>query len=98
MGLFGKRGTPGRPSFVSIFDQPLTCVICGNDQFWYRELKMNTSGMELLNMSWANQSSSGVICAACGYVHEFVGRSVAWSREREATPEEIEAAGLSNDT
>ncbi len=49
---------------------------------------MNTTGMELLNMAWVNQSSTGVVCAACGYVHEFVGRSVVWSREREATPEE----------
>ena len=29
--------------------------------------------MEPQDLGWANQSSLGLVHAACGYVHEFVG-------------------------
>jgi predicted nucleic-acid-binding Zn-ribbon protein len=72
MGLFRRA----KPVTASVGDQPIQCLICAGDQFWDREIKLNTTGMELFDMAWANQSALGLVCASCGYVHEFVGDAV----------------------
>ncbi|MET8179022.1 hypothetical protein [Streptomyces sp. NPDC005336] len=38
--------------------------------------KLNSSGMELLNFAWANESATGLICWNCGYVHLFANRDL----------------------
>lgn len=50
--------------------------MCGGREFFDREVKLNSSGMEFMGLAWANQSALGLLCATCGYVHEFVGDSV----------------------
>jgi hypothetical protein len=72
MGLFSKP----RPVTATIADRPLACLVCGSGQFWNQEVKLNTTGMELLDLGWANQSALGLICASCGFVHEFAGKAV----------------------
>jgi hypothetical protein len=44
--------------------------------FYDREIKLNTTGAELFNLGWANQSAVGLVCDGCGYVHTFVSGSV----------------------
>lgn len=78
MGIFGRR----RPRLATVLDQPLRCIVCGGEEFWDREVKLNSTGMEILDLGWANQSALGLICARCGYVHEFVGDAVRlWTSE-----------------
>ncbi len=72
MGFFRKR----RPRLAAVHDRPLSCIVCGADRFWDREIKLNSTGMELLDLGWANQSALGLVCAGCGFVHEFVGKAV----------------------
>lgn len=72
MGLFDGP----KPVSASIGDRTISCLICGGGGFWQREVKLNTSGMEFLDMGWANESALGLVCAGCGYVHEFVGDRV----------------------
>ena len=72
MGLFRKE----KPVTAMLGDKALHCVVCGSTQFWDREIKLNTTGMEFLGMEWANSSALGLVCASCGYVHEFVGDAV----------------------
>jgi len=80
MGIFRKQA----PRRATVLDQPLRCSICGFDEFWDREIKLNSTGMELLDLGWANQSALGLICARCGFVHEFVGDAVAlWKVDQE---------------
>lgn len=67
MSLFKKA----QPVTATINDKPFTCLVCGSTGFWDREVKLNSTGAELLNAGWANQSVTGLICASCGYVHEF---------------------------
>jgi predicted nucleic-acid-binding Zn-ribbon protein len=70
------------PRLVTVFDRPLLCLVCGAGEFWDREVKLNSSAMEFLDLGWANQSALGLICARCGYVHEFVGDTVSlWDRD-----------------
>jgi len=72
MGLFSRA----RPVTATIGDKAISCLICGGGEFWDREIKLNTTGMELLDLAWANRSALGLVCAGCGYVHEFVGDAV----------------------
>ena len=58
----------------------LACLVCGAEDFTYREIKLNTSGMSFMNLDWANKSGTGCICTACGFVHTFFGQ-VDWRDE-----------------
>jgi hypothetical protein len=76
MGLLSGSSGSKEPYHVTIGTRSFLCMFCQGDRFWYRPVKMNTTGMEYLGWGWANQSSHGLICAACGYVHEFMGDNV----------------------
>jgi len=65
------------PSLVTVGTAAFHCLVCGHPQFWERQVKLNTSGAEFLGFAWANRSSTGLICARCGYLHEFLGDQVA---------------------
>ena len=68
MGLFGVK------TYTAMLgDRSVTCRLCGADRFLRREVTLNTSGMELLDLGWANESALGLICVTCGLVHEFAG-------------------------
>ena len=51
-------------------------MICRSDRFRDREVKLNSSGLEFLNLAWANESGTALICWHCGYVHTFVNRDL----------------------
>jgi hypothetical protein len=67
-----------KPSLVTVGNdrQPFTCTVCRGNLFYDREIKLNTTGAELFNMGWANESADGLVCAGCGYLHTFVSGSV----------------------
>jgi predicted nucleic-acid-binding Zn-ribbon protein len=54
------------------------CLVCGGTKFREREIKMNTTGLSLLNLDFANRSAVGVICTSCGFVHMFAGGDLQW--------------------
>lgn len=56
---------------VLIHGNELACVVCRSDQFYSREIKMQTTGMTFFDLDWANKSAEGAICDSCGYVHMF---------------------------
>lgn len=66
------------PSLVTIGpgQQPFTCLVCDGELFADREIKLNTTGLELFGMEWANRSATGLICADCGYLHTFASDTV----------------------
>jgi predicted nucleic-acid-binding Zn-ribbon protein len=68
MGLFSKK-----PSLATVCGRAMRCLVCANREFWSRETKLNSTGAEFLGLAWANQSALALICASCGYVHEFAG-------------------------
>jgi hypothetical protein len=63
----------------------LACLVCGEGDFGYREVKLNTSGMSFMNLYWANRSGTGCICSACGFVHTFFG-PVEWRDAPDVDP------------
>ncbi|MEU6128934.1 hypothetical protein ABZ805_07160 [Saccharopolyspora sp. NPDC047091] len=76
------------PKLATVLRRPFRCVVCEYALFWSRQIKMNTGGAEFLDLAWANRSATGLICARCGYVHEFAGRKrpELWT-ERKGYPE-----------
>ena len=64
------------PVSATFDGKAIACVICGSGQFTTREIKLNSTGMELLDLGWANASATGLICVACGFVHEFAGNAL----------------------
>ncbi|MGW6058735.1 hypothetical protein [Streptomyces sp. NPDC055189] len=69
-----------KPRRASIGETWINCQVCQGDLFRDREVKLNSSGMELMNMAWANESATGLICWRCGYVHLFVNRDIRMHR------------------
>ncbi|MFC5910799.1 hypothetical protein [Streptacidiphilus monticola] len=61
----------GKPMRAAIGDRWVSCGFCGNDTFREREVKLNSSGTELLGLGWANESATGLICWDCGFVQLF---------------------------
>jgi predicted nucleic-acid-binding Zn-ribbon protein len=71
-----------KPVLVTITRIPFVCQVCRAEQFYEREVKLNTTGMELFDMAWANQSATGLVCARCGYVHLFLNDALElWKPE-----------------
>ncbi|MEV4417922.1 hypothetical protein [Catellatospora sp. NPDC049609] len=77
MGFFDRP-----PYVATINGEVFRCVVCQGGLFTSRSIKLNTGGMEFLDLAWANKSSLGVICTNCGYVHEFLGDALQlWDSE-----------------
>jgi predicted nucleic-acid-binding Zn-ribbon protein len=49
----------------------LECPVCSHDLFWTRETLMNTAGMTMLGLDWANKKAVNYICENCGYIFWF---------------------------
>lgn len=50
----------------------LECPICRSDEFWTRRTLMNTPGMTLAGIEWANKSADNYVCNSCGHVLWFI--------------------------
>lgn len=57
---------------VWVRNQQVVCPFCRFDQFWERQIKLNTAGMSFLGLDWANKSATGLICAQCGHIEMFM--------------------------
>lgn len=64
------------PLVATINGEVFHCLVCKGGLFTVRAIKLNTTGLEFLDLAWANRSSLGVICSHCGYIHEFLGDAV----------------------
>lgn len=74
--MFKRKTQPGRQLWVR--DRSFSCHVCGGMTFFQREVKLNTTGLALLDMEWLNSSADGAVCETCGYVHLFFGDRHQW--------------------
>lgn len=69
-------------ALATISRTPFRCQVCSSELFFDREVKLNTTGAELFDFGWANQSATGLVCARCGYVHLFLNNTIEmWKPE-----------------
>ena len=47
------------------------CTHCENTKFVAREALLNTTGMTLLNLDWANSSGTALVCTQCALIQWF---------------------------
>lgn len=60
------------PRNYEVKGRGLVCPICGYNRFLARETLMNTPGMTIMGIEWANKSAQNYICDSCGYVMWFM--------------------------
>lgn len=71
-----------KAALATISRNPFRCLVCRSELFFDREVKLNTTGAELFDLGWANQSATGLVCAQCGYVHLFLNDAIElWQAE-----------------
>jgi hypothetical protein len=51
------------------------CAHCGGGHFDDRSALLNTPGMTLLGLDWANESATLLICTTCGHVSWFLAKA-----------------------
>ena len=56
-----------------IAGKTVTCSHCGSTDFDEREGKVNTTGLTLLDLDWANRSALVLVCKRCGHLEWFLG-------------------------
>jgi len=57
---------------VTFDGKPLTCVVCGYDNFEERDSLLNTRAGEFLNLAWAEDKATNFVCNRCGYMFWFL--------------------------
>ncbi|MGW7514581.1 hypothetical protein ACWGJ2_03185 [Streptomyces sp. NPDC054796] len=65
---------------AALGDTWINCLFCKGDLFRTRGVKLNSSGMELMKMAWADETATGLICSSCGYVHLFSNEAIQFYR------------------
>jgi len=79
-----KRGTKAMlqgeaPASFAAGGKTVRCPHCGSDRFHAGRVLLNTFGMTLLNLDWANKEATTLTCDRC--------RMIQWFR---AAPERIQ--------
>ncbi len=86
MRRLGHRAGPGKGDGMakavraSLGELQITCQVCKSDLFRERGVKLNSTGGELFNLAWADETATGLICLRCGFVHLFVNRQLELHR------------------
>ena len=70
-GLFGGGGTREARE-IEKAGRVLVCPICQGQHFWTRMTLMNTPGMAIMDIDWANKQAEAHICDNCGYIYWFM--------------------------
>ncbi|HEY5483724.1 MAG TPA: hypothetical protein VIK31_07930 [Propionibacteriaceae bacterium] len=68
-----RRGFAGEESQrYSVAGVPARCSHCGGEDFETGSALLNTGGMTLLGLDWADRSANLLICLRCGHVDWFL--------------------------
>ena len=56
----------------SVADKPVLCPHCAGEEFDEATALLNTTGLTLLGLDWANRSATTLVCIECGHVQWFL--------------------------
>ena len=48
------------------------CPHCGADEFIEGRAQLNTAGMTMMGLDWANRSAATLLCTGCGRIEWFL--------------------------
>lgn len=66
------RTNHDEPTTVEVLGRPLRCYVCEYDNFWHRNVQLNTGLATFFNFDWIDPSATCCICARCGHIHWFL--------------------------
>jgi hypothetical protein len=70
-----KRGLAGDEKWhYSVAGVRIRCPHCGGEDFDTGTALLNTSGLTLLGLDWANRSAHLLICTKCSHINWFLER------------------------
>ena len=74
MGLLDefRRGYTGEAQRYRIAGIEVKCPHCGDDDFETGTAMLNTAGLTLLNLDWANRTAHTLICVKCSRIQWFL--------------------------
>ena len=75
MGFFEgfKRGLDGDDTqHYSIAGTQVRCAHCGGQDFDTGKSLLNTTGLSLLGLDWANREATVLICTDCSHIDWFL--------------------------
>lgn len=64
------------PSEYRINDDLVECNHCRKTRFLQGSAMLNTAGMTLLGLDWANRSATTLMCDNCGLIHWFATKPI----------------------
>jgi predicted nucleic-acid-binding Zn-ribbon protein len=59
------------PCEYEIDGEAFECTHCKNTKFIQGSAMLNTAGMTLLGLDWANRTAETLMCNHCGLIHWF---------------------------
>ena len=68
---FKTKGSKGPKRYTLPHGQRLSCLVCRGQFFDVHHYKLNTTGMELFDLAWANKDATCLVCATCRHIHWF---------------------------
>ena len=60
------------PHQYSAARKKIVCPHCGGSTFAEGSAQLNTAGMSLLNLDWANESATILTCERCGLIQWYL--------------------------
>ena len=63
---------PSGPGAFEVAGVQVKCAHCGGVSFDEGQALLNTPGLTLLNLDWANREAELLVCARCGHVEWFM--------------------------
>jgi hypothetical protein len=73
-------GFDGRYAVTLANGASLSCLVCSGTEFAKRTIKLNTTGMTLFGLDWANVAAQGLACLECGHLMEFADGTVRFQK------------------
>ena len=59
------------PSAYAVADKPVRCPHCGGSKFTPSSALLNTRGLTVFGVDWADPKASILICGECGRIEWF---------------------------
>ena len=66
-----NRGLSGNDGY-EFADRQVACAHCGGTAFDERSAQLNTMGLTVLDLDWANRSATVLVCKDCGHLEWFL--------------------------
>lgn len=67
-----SMSTSKEPKRYEVKGKEVVCPHCSDIRFYSGSAQLNTAGMSLMNLDWANKSAATLTCSHCGYILWFM--------------------------